>query len=105
MSCSPHFIVEPPLSYVDVINVFELVWWPALGAVIAVRSRQSTPAWRRLGFVAACWLVLFGLSDGIELWTKSWWNPWWLLLWKGTCITALFGCAVARMWLKLRSPS
>ena len=93
------------MSYVDAINIFELIWWPVVGAVIAARSSRAPPAWRRLGFVAAVWLVLFGLSDGAELWTKAWWKPWWLLVWKGTCITVLFGCAVARMRLKRRSPS
>ena len=90
------------MSDVDAINVFELVWWPVLALVVAARSRQATLPWRRLGFVTAFWLILFGLSDGVELTTKAWWKPWWLLVWKGACLTALVACAVARMRLKRR---
>jgi hypothetical protein len=93
------------MSNVDIINAFELVWWPALAVVIAARSRRATPRWRRLGFVTAFWLVLFGLSDGVELITKAWWNPWWLLLWKGTCLAAFVCCAAGRMRLKRQHSS
>ncbi len=84
------------MNYVDAINAFELVWWPMFGASIAIRSRHASRPWRKLGFVAAFWLVRFGLSDGVELYTKAWWNPWWLLVWKAACIIALIICAAVR---------
>lgn len=89
------------MTYVDAINVFELVWWPASGLAIAVRSRNANHPWRRLGLIAAFLLILFGLSDGVELYTKAWWKPWWLLVWKATCINALIVCVVIRViWLR-----
>lgn len=89
------------MSYVDAINAFELVWWPLFGVAIAVRSRHASRPWRNLGFTTACWLILFGLSDAVELYTKAWWNPWWLLVWKATCIIALITCAIIRVrWLR-----
>lgn len=84
------------MNYVDAINAFELVWWIALGAVVAIRSRRMERRWQHLGFIAAVTLVLFGISDGVELWTKAWWKPWWLLGWKAACIAVLAGCIAAR---------
>jgi len=91
------------MTYVDVINGFELIWWPLSGVAIACRSSHQPQPWRQLGFLTAFWLVLFGLSDGVELYTKAWWNPWWLLVWKGVCITALVTCAAIRLWLLRRT--
>lgn len=82
------------MTYVDGINALELVWWPFLGAVLFLKSRRSTAARQKLGLIAACFLVLFGVSDGIELWTKAWWKPWWLMVWKGICLIAMALCAV-----------
>ena len=92
------------MTFVDAINVVELIWWPAVGLAIAWRSRGTQPLWRRLGYTAAVLLLLFGLSDGIELSTGAWWKPWWLLVWKGTCITGLVACTVTRYrWLRNQS--
>lgn len=88
------------MTYVDLINAFELIWWPFFGIAIAKRSYRQARPWKSLGYVTATWLVLFGLSDGIELFTKAWWKPWWLLVWKGSCITALIACALIRLKLQ-----
>lgn len=92
------------MTFVDAINALELIWWPAVGLAIAWRSRGAQFLWRRLGYTAAILLLLFGLSDGVELFTGAWWKPWWLAVWKGTCITGLVVCAVMRyQWLRHRS--
>lgn len=87
---------EQQLTYVDLINALELIWWPIVGIVVARRSYHQSPRWRLIGYVAAVCLILFGLSDGVELFTRAWWKPWWLLIWKGSCITALIACAGIR---------
>ncbi|MBS0204696.1 MAG: hypothetical protein JSS49_17465 [Planctomycetes bacterium] len=92
------------MTYVDIINALELVWWPIVGLAIAWRSRTADLRWQRLGYISAGLLVWFGLSDGVELYTKAWWNPWWLLVWKGLCITGLVASVVIRFrWLQTRS--
>lgn len=88
------------MSYVDAINAFELVWWIVLGAVVAARSWRLDRRWQQLGFICAATFGLFGISDGVELWTKAWWKPWWLFAWKAGCITVLAGCIAARARLK-----
>ena len=49
---------------------------------------------RRLALVAGVALVLFGLSDLVEIRTGSWLRPWWLFVWKAVCLGTLVGAYV-----------
>lgn len=82
------------MNFVDAINAFELVWWTMLGVMVLAHSLMTASSMRRLEITTAIFLILFGLSDGIELYTKAWWNPWWLMVLKGICIAGLVGCAI-----------
>jgi len=42
----------------------------------------------------AGWLILFGVSDIIEVSTGAFWRPWWLLALKGTCLIGMATCAM-----------
>ena len=91
------------MTYVDIINAIELVWRPLVGIYVARRTASAiSPTWRRLGVIAAVTLVVFGLSDAVELYTKAWWRPWWLLVWKAACINILVGCVIIRARLLRR---
>jgi hypothetical protein len=92
------------VTFVDIINVLELIGWPSLGILVARRSLGAAPHWRRLGRFAAIVLILFGLSDAVELYTKTWWKPWWLLAWKAICINVLIGCVIIRIRYKRLRP-
>lgn len=85
------------MTPVDAINAIEVVWWSVCGVLVLFWSRDAAADWRRLGRIAGICLLLFGVSDAVELRTKAWWNPWWLLAWKGTCILTLIGCAIVRV--------
>jgi hypothetical protein len=37
-------------------------------------------------FVAALLFLVFGISDFVEITTGGWYKPWWLLLWKASCL-------------------
>ena len=76
-------------------NAFEVVLWPTLGAILAAHGWRRGVAVRRHCLIAAAVLLLFGLSDLAEALTgNQWWHPWWLLLWKAACVTALAGLAL-----------
>ena len=79
---------------VDGINAFEVVWWIGCGFVVCAKSLRAEPPHRGRGLLSALTLVLFGLSDVVELQTGAWWRPWWLAVWKGLCIAILVTCAV-----------
>ncbi|MBC8116304.1 MAG: hypothetical protein H7062_18095 [Candidatus Saccharimonas sp.] len=82
------------MSVVDGINAFEVIWWIGCGVVVSAKSLRAESPHRRRGLLSAVTLVLFGLSDVVELQTGAWWRPWWLLVWKGLCISILIACAI-----------
>ena len=82
------------MTVVDGINAFEVVWWIGCGVVVFAKSLRAEPPHRGRGLLSAVTLVLFGLSDVVELQTGAWWRPWWLLVWKALCIAILVMCAV-----------
>jgi hypothetical protein len=77
-------------SLPGVYNHIEVVLWPVLGVVVAIAGARRPRGRRGYYFVAAGVLVVFGASDWFEAETgNEWWDPWWLLLWKGVCVAAL----------------
>jgi hypothetical protein len=44
---------------------------------------------RGLAGVSGAAFVLFGLPDLVEMRTGTWFSPWWLLLWKVSCVVVL----------------
>jgi len=34
-------------------------------------------------------LLLFALSDFVEVYTGAWWEPWWLLVWKSVNVAVI----------------
>jgi hypothetical protein len=51
------------------------------------------------------WLVLFGISDLIEIFTGAWWRPWPLLMLKGCCLAGFLWCGGQLLRLKRRNPA
>ena len=85
------------MTFVDAINACEIPWWIGCGVFVFAKSLRAKPRHRRRGLLAAGTLVLFGLSDIVELQTGAWWHPWWLLAWKAACIAILVTCAVIHL--------
>lgn len=82
------------MNVVDAINLCEVPWWIGCGLFVFAKSLRAGSHDRRRGLLSAVTLVLFGLSDVVELQTGAWWRPWWLPVWKGICIAILVTCAV-----------
>src|SRR5687767_10733596 len=71
-------------------NTIEIGIWCTIATVVAVVALRRSGAARRDGLIASVVLFLFGLSDYAEIRTGGeWWTPWWLLLWKASCVIAL----------------
>lgn len=80
-----------PLIY----NYIEVGLWPTIGVVLAIYGLRRRGVVRRDCLLAAGILVIFGASDWFEANTgNEWWHPWWLFLWKATCVLALLGLTV-----------
>ncbi|QDV31830.1 hypothetical protein Spb1_37750 [Planctopirus ephydatiae] len=82
-------------DFAVLINACEVMIWVGLAVVVALRPLfpPVQPAQllkeARLRRWMAIALVLFGLSDAVEIGSGAWWRPWWLLAWKATCVIAI----------------
>ena len=71
----------------SLFNFIEGIWWIGLGLLVfPLHFFNSINRKYRMPLFAI--LVLFGISDFVEMATGAWWKPWWLLGWKGLCLTA-----------------
>ena len=79
------------MDSVAIFNAFEAGWWGVLGLVVlfAMWGRQGPRVWLAAG------LIVFGVSDVIEIGSGAWWRPWWLLVLKGGCVVVI----VVAAWL------
>jgi hypothetical protein len=78
-------------------NALEAVLWTTMGLLFAIKSSLHAGGARRRGLITACVLIVFGISDFVELHTGAWWRPWWLLVWKILCVVGLG--AILCVWL------
>jgi hypothetical protein len=68
-----------------IFNLCEGLLWTGIGVgfvVVLVRKRRNTD----LMIGTALLFLAFGLSDFVEIHTGGWYKPWWLLLWKASCL-------------------
>ena len=74
-------------------NFIEAGLWCGIGAAILVLgTRLRIGVCGRVGMFVT--LVAFGISDIVETRTGAWWDPWWLLVWKGVCVIVLITAVV-----------
>ncbi len=77
----------------NVFNFAEGTFWILLGCYFLFRQRSNR---QRLDQILAILLIAFGVSDFVELWTRSWYQPYWMLAWKSINSAALFFFAIMR---------
>jgi hypothetical protein len=75
-----------------IFNYCEAVFWVFVSFVVLIAAWKSKRHVQRIAYVAVPTLFLFGVSDIVEVSTRAWWRPFWLLLWKGFCIAILVIC-------------
>lgn len=84
--------------FVTVFNAFEAALWLMLATFVAIHFRNAESKLRRTSRITALLLVLFAVSDVIEMKTGAWWRPAGFLMLKGLCLVGLTwsGIRVAR---------
>ncbi|MBK8267973.1 MAG: hypothetical protein IPK83_06550 [Planctomycetes bacterium] len=70
----------------EIGNQVEAVLWILIGMIFLVQCFMRKPAGRVNVVGLAIAFILFGISDIVETKTGKWWDPWWLLAWKGGCV-------------------
>jgi hypothetical protein len=81
-----------------IFNLCEGLLWSGIGIGFAValsRKRQNPD----LMLATALLFLAFGISDFVEITTGGWYKPWWLMLWKASC---LVGFAVMYTLFRIR---
>ena len=87
----------------ELYNYVEVGLWPTIALVFLVWGLTRKGAPRRDAILAAITLIVFGASDWFEANTgNEWWHPWWLLLWKATCVVVLL-LLVFLAWRRVRT--
>lgn len=81
-------------------NYAEAALWCAMSLVILLRRPAEPGLGRRWTLACAITLFIFGASDVVEASTGAWWDPWWLLIWKGACLAVFL--AVLADWVRGR---
>ena len=80
-----------------VFNEIEAGLWFAIALSLAIWLRMKRP-WRWLLPLS---FAVVGVSDLIEAQTGAWWEPWWLLVMKATCVL-VFLLAFRERWRQER---
>jgi hypothetical protein len=78
---------------VYVFNALEAGWWFVLAILAAIFGGRARGFTRATRIATPLFLVTFGASDLIELYTGAWWRPPALLALKGICLIGLVACA------------
>ncbi len=63
----------------QIFNSIEMFFWLIVGAIFFASGFYSCNRYKKLSFLLSFVFVAFGLSDGVEVHTGAWWQPWFLL--------------------------
>ncbi|MCA8996952.1 MAG: hypothetical protein KDA80_08200 [Planctomycetaceae bacterium] len=72
------------MTGLQIFNACEGILWIALALIFGCGRITGLRPPLRIQFAVS--LLLFSLSEWIEIQTGAWWRPWWLAFLKGTCI-------------------
>jgi hypothetical protein len=79
-------------------NYIEALIWFMFGIGFAVNAGKTSGRTRINRLITTLIFLLFGGSDIVEVQTGAWWSPWWLFVWKASCILSM----VILFWVYLR---
>ena len=79
-------------------NYFEALIWFLFAIGFAVNAGKTSGKTRINRLITTLIFLLFGGSDIVEVQTGAWWSPWWLFVWKASCLLSM----VILFWVYLR---
>ena len=84
--------------FFGVFNFVESVFWMGLGVGLVVYDFMKSKGGMVLKVLGGVFVV-FGVSDIVEVYSGAWWRPWWLLVWKGSCVFVIVW-GILYLWRK-----
>jgi hypothetical protein len=79
-------------------NYLEALIWFLFAIGFAVNAGKTSGKTRINRLITTLIFLLFGGSDIVEVQTGAWWSPWWLFVWKASCVLSM----VILFWVYLR---
>jgi phosphotransferase system glucose/maltose/N-acetylglucosamine-specific IIC component len=79
-------------------NYIESFLWFCFAIGFAVNAGKTSGRTRIHRLITTLIFLLFGGSDIVEVQTGAWWSPWWLFVWKASCVLSM----VILLWVYLR---
>jgi len=79
-------------------NYLEALIWFLFAIGFAVNAGKTSGKTRINRLITTIIFLLFGGSDIVEVQTGAWWSPWWLFVWKASCVLSM----VILLWVYLR---
>ncbi|GBE16551.1 hypothetical protein BMS3Abin15_00372 [bacterium BMS3Abin15] len=70
-------------------NFIEGIYWLTLGVFVLTLLKATPHKYKRLALFTSLILILFSITDFIEIGTGAYWIPWWLLVWNIICVSGL----------------
>lgn len=73
-------------------NLCEAIFWFVVSLILllfGVYREKNIIGQKKIFLFLSIILVLFGISDLIEIKTGAWWRPAWLLLFKAICVIGI----------------
>ncbi|MGD0553166.1 MAG: hypothetical protein ABSB25_11035 [Sedimentisphaerales bacterium] len=86
----------------QIFNSLEMFIWLVVGVAFFANGFRQSNRYKKLTFLLVAAYIAFGLSDGVEVHTGAWWQPWWLLLWKVLCIVIFVISLTYYIWNERR---
>jgi len=74
------------MDFVDIFNIIEMFFWLVSGTLLIIYSLKKTSRRKIHAAAAGITLIVFGITDIMEIFTGCWWEPWWLLGLNALCI-------------------
>ena len=94
------FVCKMDMS--QIFNSLEMFIWLVVGVAFFANGFRQSNRYKKLTFLLVAAYIAFGLSDGVEVHTGAWWQPWWLLLWKVLCIVIFVISLTYYIWNERR---
>ena len=79
-------------------NYLEALIWFLFAIGFAVNAGKTSGKTRINRLITTLIFLFFGGSDIVEVQTGAWWSPWWLFVWKASCVLSM----VILLWVYLR---
>jgi hypothetical protein len=79
-------------------NYLEALIWFLFAIGFAINAGKTSGKTRSNRLITTLIFLLFGGSDIVEVQTGAWWSPWWLFVWKASCVLSM----AILFWVYLR---